>query len=385
MTVIASVGGFTTQQIKCINSTPWTGFFAEIRKQGSMHPYMPPHILTRLLNAIFGPDGWDGPIIVGEQVYRQWEPMKDRKGESKIWLTSEVTVEFRLRFRNERGHLTGGFKRIQATSGHMLAVNSAYNIPQMLGHLMQGAVTKASRAACKEIGTIFGSAVLKERKDVQGRPVQWRSLCVDSFNAIPWPSLPGIDSEMRAEEEFAAQAGDFAADEFDGADEDDTPREPQTIEPRQWTEPEPRRAAPAPHRPQPRPQPEPEPVQRWFVEYTNGDEHGRFTTNIEAVKADLERRGYEYTARPARQGDREYRRPRQDRGPQGETPSAPAQTQGESLRDAAVAIIRENPEVMVRLFQDVTGKKTAAIGTLGDDALGRFIEAAHAHDASVPA
>lgn len=387
-----STGGFTQQQIRCINSMPWDGFFAEIKKQGKHHPYMPPHILNRLLNAVFGPDGWDGPILVTPQQWKQWPAMKNHKGEPKTWLTSEATVEIQLKYRNADGHLTGGFRRIQASSGHMLAVESEYNVPQMVGHLLQGAVTKAMRAACKEIGILFGSAVLKERKDVQGRPVQWRSLCVSSFDAVPWPSLPGIDSDAHAEQEFVAQANDFTADDFDGADEDaPVDRQPQHVEPQSWSAPAPARDTtpmqrpPQPQRAEPqRAEPQPEPTQdkpvRWFVEYTNGDEHGKFTTNIEAVKASLEAKGYQYTARPARPGDREYRRPRQDQGAhqgqQGDAPSAPQQTGLEALREAAVAAIQRDPQGMVPLFQEVTGKKTAAVGTLDEAALTAFLDAA---------
>ena len=373
---MTNIGGFTQQQVQCINSKPWHGFFAEIKKQGKLHPYMPPHILTQLLNAVFGVDGWEGPILVAPQAWREWPAMKNQRGEENTWLTSEVTVEVRLKYRDAAGHLTDGCRRIQASSGHMLAVNSPYNVPQMIGHLLQGAVTKAMRAACKEIGTLFGSAVLKERKDVQGRPVQWRSLCVSSFDAVPWPSLPGVDSDAHAEREFAAQAGDFTADDFDGADEDaPVDRQPQQVEPQTWSAP-PRQDAPA--QPQ-RMEPDPgmgEPV-RWFVEYVNGDEHGKFTTNIEAVKSSLEAKGYQYTARHARPGDQEYRRPRS--GPPAapsNTPPPPEQSGLEAARAEAVALLRSDPARMSAIFFEATGKKTTAVGTLDEAAFHRFLAAA---------
>ena len=126
----------------------------------------------------------------------------------------------------------------------------------------------------------------------------------------------------------------------------------------------------------------PEPVeQMWFVEYVNGDEHGKLTTNFEAVKRALDAKGYQYRARPAQPGDEEYRRPRSDTPSdvpqrQEDAPAPPEQTSLEAVRAAAVALLQSDPARMSAIFFEATGKKTTAIGTLDEAAFHRFLAAA---------
>lgn len=393
-------GGFTSQQLAAIDSLPNVDFFYV--RQG--HPYMPPGVAVLLLNGIFGADGWSmdivsvsltrfpvigqGGVIVGESIIHGPFATKD-KDKSQFWMEAEATVRLRLGLRNATGHLTGEYKSVDGSSGHRLAVNDLGNVAQALGNLRQGAVSRALRAATQMLGLVFGTNVIKLRKDNAGRENRWRDLCQDGMP--PWPSLPGSDSDGIAREiDEEIRRAQIRADASDDDEADDyTPAAPtQEVTPANWSPPA-TRQAPATAAPRQQPQPPqqapaaergsaqvsihgnrpaetPPDGKPHFVEWQlNGAQFGRFSGDGAATATVLMKRGAQVRVSWRQQADSEY--DRQPEQPQQATAAAPA----ELLAEVKSALA--NLPGAAATFMEVTGAKPILFGTVREDLLREFL------------
>ncbi|RTL27169.1 MAG: hypothetical protein EKK55_06680 [Rhodocyclaceae bacterium] len=408
-------GGFTSQQLAAIDSLPNVDFFYE--REG--HPYMPPGVAALLLNAIFGADGWgmeirsvtltqfpvlgDGGAVVGTSILQGPFATRDRD-KVQYWMEAEATVRLSLGYRDDTGHLTGDVKVMEGTSGHRLAVNQLNNVAQALGNLRQGAVSRALRAAVQMLGPVFGTRVIKIRKDSRGRPNQWRHLCQDGMP--PFPSLPGCDSaaNIREIDEEIRRAQLRADGSDDDEIDDDVQAAPtQEVTPSNWAPPTTRQApaAPAPRQqpqqPQQAPAAERGPAQvpihgnrpaetppdgkPYFVEWQlNGAQFGRFSGDGAATATVLMKRGANVRVSWRQQEDAEYeRQPEQPQQGQPAQQPQPPQPPQQATAAAPADLLAEVKAALANLpgaaatFTEVTGAKPILFGTVREDLLREFL------------